>query len=153
MGRMIPLLLAAFFFMSSGLQAEDASRNSTAEDEAARELAAIQGIWIRTVTTDQGEFTITKDHAGHTTSLVITDAGGNVVEEKHSKFELNIDGPVRIFTFSDNVFVAGPNRGRVAPAPQSYIYRVVGDTFYEFRGLLTDQNEPINVITWKRAKE
>ena len=52
MGRMIPLLLAAFFFMSSGLQAEDASRNSTAEDEAARELAAIQGIWIRTVTTD-----------------------------------------------------------------------------------------------------
>jgi len=132
---------------------EEAADNSTAEDAAARELAVLQGTWFRTVKTEQGEFTIQKEHAGHTTSLVITDASGNVVEEKHSKFELNTDGQVRIFTFSDNIFIAGPNRGRVAPAPQSYIYRVVGNTFYEFRGLITDQNEPINVITWKRAKE
>ncbi|WP_237229164.1 hypothetical protein [Rubinisphaera sp. JC750] len=132
---------------------EEAPDNSTAEDAAARELAAVQGTWFRTVKTDQGEFTFMKEHAGHTTSLVITDAKGQLVEEKHSKFELSTDGPVRIFTFSDNIFVAGPNRGRVAPAPQSYIYRVVGDTFYEIRGLLKEDKDGINAFTWKRAKE
>ena len=153
MGRMVPLLLAAWLLTSAVVQAEEASQKSTAQDREAQELAAVQGTWFRTVKTDQGEFTFMKEHAGHTTTLVITDANGEIVEEKRSEFELNTNGPVRIFTFSNNVFLAGPNRGRVAPAPHSYIYRVVGNTFYEFRGLLTDQNEPVNVITWKRAKE
>ncbi|WP_013630816.1 hypothetical protein [Rubinisphaera brasiliensis] len=153
MGRMVPLLLTALLLTSSVVQAEEASQKSTAQDREAQELAAVQGTWFRTVKTDQGEFTFMKEHAGHTTTLVITDANGEVVEEKRSEFELNTDGPVRIFTFSNNVFVAGPNRGRVAPAPQSYIYRVVDDTFYEVRGLLKEDKDGINAITWKRAKE
>ncbi|WP_372895391.1 hypothetical protein [Stieleria sp.] len=115
------------------------------------DLAEVQGTWVRTVKTETGTYTITKQHRGNETTLTITGADDRVVESKTSEFRLETTGKVRIFTFFNNRFTAGANRGRTADVPQSYIYRVTGDTFIEVRGMLIDDDSEPAVITWKRV--
>ena len=115
------------------------------------DLAEVQGTWVRSVKTDAGTYTITKQHRGNETTLTITGADDRVVESKTSEFRLETTGKVRIFTFFNNRFTAGANRGRTVNAPQSYIYRVTGDTFVEIRGMLIDDDSEPAVVTWKRV--
>ena len=122
-------------------------------DTAAQELAAVQGKWVRTVETDRGMFKIVKEHKGNKTTLTIMDSEGQIVEEKNSEFRLETTGKVRVFTFFNNVFTAGPNKGRTDDAPQSYIYQVTGDTFVEVRGLMIGDDDRISAFTWERVKE
>lgn len=122
-------------------------------DAAAQELAAVQGMWVRTVETDRGTFKIIKEHKGDKTTLTVMDSDGRIVEEKNSEFRLETPGKVRVFTFFNNVFTAGPNKGRTDDAPQSYVYRVTGDTFVEVRGLMVGDDERLSAFTWERVKE
>ncbi|MCS7469202.1 hypothetical protein NZK35_21325 [Stieleria sp. ICT_E10.1] len=117
------------------------------------DLAEVQGTWVRTVKTDAGTYTMTKEHRGNETTLTITSSDDRVVESKTSEFRLETTGKVRIFTFFNNRFTAGANRGRTANAPQSYIYRVTDDTFVEVRGMLIADDSKPAVVTWKRVQE
>ncbi|QDV42397.1 hypothetical protein Enr13x_22420 [Stieleria neptunia] len=128
-------------------------QDSDATQSSPEALAEVQGKWVRTVEAKGGTYTITKAHSGHETTLTITDADDRVVESKTSEFRLETTGKVRIFTFFNNTFTAGANRGRTVKAPQSYIYRVTDDRFIEVRGMLiADESKPA-VVTWKRVKE
>lgn len=126
-------------------------RGDAAQAAGGEDLARVQGKWVRTVRTDRGRFKILKEHKGNKTTLTVLDSRGRVVEQKNSEFRLENTGNVRIFTFFNNVFTSGPNKGRTDNASQSYAYRVSGDTFIEFRGLLNGDNERPLVFTWERV--
>lgn len=128
------------------------SKNDISNDTA-DELAKVQGKWVRTMKTDSGTFKVIKEHQGNTTILTFFDSMGNVVAGKKSEFRLEKTGKVRIFTFFNNVVTAGPQKGQTDKEPQSYIFRVTEDSFFEIRGLLIgDDVEPV-AITWKRFNE
>ena len=129
----------------------DSPQKTETPQSSPADLAEVQGTWVRTVKTDTGTYTITKEHRGNETTLTIKSAADRVVESKTSEFRLETTGKVRIFTFFNNRFTAGANRGRTANAPQSYIYRVTDDTFVEVRGMLIDDDSNPAVVTWKRV--
>lgn len=129
-------------------KAKEASVKS--DDE---ELTKVQGKWGRTVETGTGTIKIVKEHKGNKTTLTVMDSAGQVVEKKKSDFRVENTGKIRIFTYFNNAFTAGPNKGRADDAPQSYIYRVTGDTFVEVRGLLVGDDERRSAFTWERLKE
>ena len=131
----------------------DNAKKSPNSDVAAQELAAVQGKWGRTVNTDRGTFKIVKEHKGNKTTLTITDSEGEVVEQKESEFRLETTGNVRVFTFFNNLFTAGPNKGRKDDTPHSYLYRVTNDTFAEIRGVMIGDDDRLAAFTWKRVKE
>lgn len=134
-------------------KAGESEKKPTISDVAAQELAAVQGKWFRTVETDRGTFKIEKEHKGNTTILTITDAEGEMVEQKESEFRIETTGKARVFTFFNNVFTAGPNKGRKDDTPQSYIYRITDDTFAEIRGVLIGDGDRLAAFTWQRVKE
>ena len=135
------------------VKADEAKNESIVSDVAGQELAAVQGKWGRTVETDRGTFKIIKEHKGNKTILTIRDFEGEVVEQKESEFLLETKGPVRVFTYFNNVFTAGRNKGRKDNVSQSYVYRVTDDTFAEIRGVLIGSDDRLAAFTWKRVKD
>ncbi|MEM8672127.1 MAG: hypothetical protein AAGG48_31715 [Planctomycetota bacterium] len=131
---------------------DEAKDGDDTEGANAKELAAVQGKWIRSVETDGGTFKILKEHFGNKTKLTVYGPKGKVFEEKTSEFRLEIRNNVRVFKFFNNRFTAGPNKGRMVKAPASYIYRVAGDTFFEIRGMLIGDDSAPSVTTWKRFR-
>ncbi len=59
-------------------------------------------------------------------------------------------GQIRVFAFSDLTYTEGPNKGEKANGTQAYIYKVAGDKFIEFWGILGDADSPILTHRWKR---
>lgn len=135
----------------SSLKPDDIENASAPTED--KELAAVQGKWMRTVRTGKGTYKIVKEHTGHQTKLTITNAYGIVVEAKNSEFRLRTTDSVRVFTFFNNVATIGPNKGRTDKTPQSYVYRVTDDTFFEVRGLLLGDDDRLSAFTWKRVKD
>ncbi len=131
----------------------EAKLDSNDRDKADGALAAVQGTWERTVESDRGTFRIVKEHRGHKTTVTVMDTDGRVLEAKQSEFRLEATGSVRVFTFFNNLFTAGPNKGRREEAPNSYIYRVAGDTFVEVRGMLLGDDDRLSAFTWKRVNQ
>lgn len=125
-------------------------KSSKVTDE---ELAKVQGKWYRNVETKRGKFKIIKDHKGNLTTLTVLDANSRIVEEKQSEFRLEITDKVRVFTFFNNVFTSGPNKGRIEDEAKSYIYRISDHTFVEIRGMLVNVDEPAGAFTWRRLEE
>ncbi len=123
------------------------------DDAQAKELAAVQGRWARTMETEGGKIKVYKEHIGNKSIVTFMDSDGNVVGAKRSEFRLETTGDVRIFTFFNNVVTAGPQQGQIDAQPHSYIYRVVGDTFVEVNGMLIGDNRAPSAYTWTRVKE
>lgn len=122
-------------------------------DDKDAEAAKVQGRWRRTVKTDRGTFEYVKEHRGNVSTLTIRDADGKILAAKKSTFRLEAAGKVRIFTFFDNVFTAGPHKGQTDAAAHSYVYRVTGDKFFEVNGLLADDIVEPSAIVWERIPE
>ncbi len=59
---------------------------------------------------------------------------------------------MRVFTYSEQEFTAGPNQGAEAGGTGAYVYKVVGDTFVEIWGVLDDTDREIEVMRWQRVK-
>ena len=112
----------------------------------------VTGTWERKVNTPQGEYRIVKTHAEGKTTLRTFDAAGNIVEAKSSEYRLKDTEQVRIFTYFNNEFTAGPGAGVKVPGEFSYLYRIEGDRFYEIRGVLKGDADPFQVIVWERVK-
>ena len=117
------------------------------------ELAQVQGKWVRTIKTDKGIGKVVKEHRGNETTVTAFDSEGQVVAAKTSEFRLEKTGKVRILTFFNSSITAGPQKGQTDKKPQSYLYRVTGDTFFEVHGLLLDDSAEPLVLTWERVKD
>ena len=144
-------LLPNGFVKLSQPEYRDAVRE--AEVEAGADLEAVEGKWVRKIKTDQGTFTITKEHRGRKTTLTVTDSQGNLVDGKTSEFRLERRDQVRVFTFFNNVYTHGPYRGRSVDTESSYIYRVIGDSFVEIRGALVGDPDAPDAFVWERVKQ
>jgi hypothetical protein len=159
--RLDALLLVIVLATTAALAADapneandELKKDATVVDrEAADELAKVQGKWSRTVKSDDGIYTMVKEHRGNATTVTVFDAQGNVVAGKKSEFRLEQAGKVRIFTFFDNVITIGPQQGQIDKGPHSYVYKIAGDSFYEVHGVLVgDDSEPL-AFSWTRVKE
>jgi hypothetical protein len=103
----------------------------------------MQGRWVRSVQAIQGnQSTVTR-----------YDENGKVLAAHTAQFALSRDGRVRLFTFWNQEFTAGPNKGKTRAERRSFVYRVDANTFYEARGLLVDEPESPGLNLWKRAGE
>jgi hypothetical protein len=146
-----PFIVVVLISVHGLLRAELPSKSNVAD--TAEEFAKVQGKWFRTVATENGMVKVVKEHKGNETILTFYDPMGNVAAGKKSEFRLEKTGRVRIFTFFNNVVTAGPQKGLTDKEPQSYIFKVTDDSFFEVRGLLVGEEVDPVAITWKRLKE
>lgn len=126
-----------------------------ADTEAAilkEDLRRLQGRW-ELIFKAQGR-TVRSVQAidGNKSTVTRYDEKGAVLEAHTADFTLSISGRTKIFTYSNYEVTAGPAKGK-RRSQRSYVYRLDGDSFFEVRGVLVDQSEPIAVNHWRRMKE
>ncbi len=121
-------------------------------DDKEQPADPVAGAWERNVDTPQGTYRFVKTHLDGKTTLHITGPDGAIVESKTSEYRVSETEAVRIFTYFNNVITAGPNSGERIPGESSYIYRIEEDRFYEVRGLLKSDTDPLQVIVWNRVQ-
>ena len=122
--------------------------------KAAADLVAIQGVWTREMKNAQGAvFRVEKRVEGKRETLVMIDSNGNTAYAQTNKFELTLENGIRRFTFRDLVVTAGPDQGGKRPGPESFQYRLEGDTLYEVWGLIEGDRRPLALIVWQRPKK
>lgn len=122
-------------------------------DEQIEPIKAVQGKWVRHLTTPNGPVTIVKEHKGRNTILTAYDDQKNVIYSHESEFKIEQLGKVRVFTFYNRKITAGPNAGQKIKEPDSFIFRVDNKRFIEVNGLLDgDANAP-NLLIWERMEE
>jgi hypothetical protein len=156
--RRMPFMVVAFWaaFCSALAAADRPAEIPPAEvpaDKTAADQQAMQGRWFREAANRQGAiFRIEKLIDGTRDTITEFDANGNTIHSHTGTFKLTLDGSVRLFTFSNITVTAGPNLGAHIPGPGSFIYKLDGDTLYEFQGLLEGDRRPLAVYVWKRVK-
>lgn len=111
------------------------------------------GKWERTQRQPQGTFRFIKEHRDQQTRLTITDAAGNVVQEKTSAYSLSRVGNYGLFTYYDNKIIRGRGQGELISEEQSYLYRIQNNQFFEIRGLEIGGPVPVTIIVWTRLNE
>ena len=138
--------LALVLVLGGGLTATD-------EDALKKDLETLQGTWAVQAVLDGQPHRITKTIEGNTETYAIT-RDGEVVYEHRVDFRLERSGSVRLFVFSNQVVTAGPQKGMRSDREGAYIYKVIGDRFYEVDGFLDDQREwaeEPQMIRWDRV--
>ncbi len=109
----------------------------------------IQGIWSRSERSGLfGSRRITKEIHGDRETVTYYDSDGNVESADNVKFTLRRAGPIRIFSFSEQEFTAGPQKGQKSNATVEYVYKIVGDKFVEIWGVLSPTDDELKVMRW-----
>jgi hypothetical protein len=123
------------------------------DPQEAADLAAIAGLWERSVVTPDGRtFRILKDVKDGGETLTTVDQDGRILHAHTVDIRLKREGAIRVFLFSNRRITEGPDRGRRVAGSSGYAYRVRGDELVEVHGLLDiDDGEP-GVVVWKRPK-
>jgi len=125
-----------------------------AADENAEELKKLAGRYERSATNNAGtQFRLTKEIDGNQEVVTTLDDVGNVVTSHTAAIKVEKRGGVRIFSFFNRVFLAGPNKGEQQFETVSYIYRADQEWFVEARGLMDGDPSPPGMLLWKRVKE
>ena len=135
------------------LERTDDKRSEQYQDAPKEDLEAIQGLWSRTYRS--GLFStsrVTKEIQGDREVVTYYTSDGKVDNANSVKIRLRRAGPIKIFTYSDWKYTAGPNAGTEREGSYEYVYKVVGDTFVEIPGVLTDQDADVSLMRWKREK-
>lgn len=148
--RMLYMAVAAAVLggVLGGLSAEEVA------DESAKELARIAGRFERKFTNSAGvEFRVVREMAGNQSVVTLYDDVGHLVESHTSTVQVEKKGGVRILSYGNSLFTAGPRKGHVRAITQSYLYRLEGDTFIEARGLHENDPQPPAMFAWKRVKD
>jgi hypothetical protein len=122
--------------------------------KATADLMAMQGVWTREMKNAQGavlrvEKRVDRKHE----TLMMFDSNGNTIYAQTDNFELTLENGIRRFTFRDLVVTAGPDQGGKRPGPESFQYRLEGDTLYEVWGLIEGDRRPLSLFVWKRPKK
>lgn len=109
----------------------------------------VEGTWERVLKVDGPLKRIVKVHRNGITTLTYYGAEDRVLLERESKYQLIQSGKVQIFKFFD------PNVTRGPAQPNSkggaYVWRVDGNKFYEFRGVLEEDSSSPGVAVWHRV--
>jgi hypothetical protein len=116
------------------------------------DLRNLQGRWELVLKFQGRTIRSVQSIEGNKSTVTRYDEKGAVLEAHSADFTLSISGRTRIFTYFNYEVTAGPNKGRRGPQ-RAFVYRVDGDSFFEARGLLVDQGEPVALSRWKRVKE
>jgi len=128
---------------------------STVADEGLlkKDLEQIQGVWVRSERT--GLFSsrrVTKEIKGDTETVTSYDGDGGVETAHTVKIKLRRSGPIRIFAYSDQTFIAGPDKGQKEEGTKAYVYKVVGNTFVEIIGVWDETTTELTTREWTRLK-
>lgn len=113
-----------------------------------------QGRFERTVNNAAGTpFQMIQEFSGDTSTVIVYDDVGNLVQSHTATFKTEKRGPVRVLSFYNLVVTAGPNKGASDPATHSYIYRYDGKQFAEVWGVLEGDESPPRIAIWQRIEE
>lgn len=119
-----------------------------------RRVADVEGSWQRTVKDEEGKLNrIVKQHDAGKTTLSVYDEAGKLVHQHQSQYKLSESGEVQLFTYFGMEATAGPAKGQKRADASAYVYRIHGDSFYEFRGALPNDAAPPGTIVWQRVKD
>ena len=129
-------------------------RQLSADEDSAAELKRIEGCFERKFQNAAGTtFRVLREVAGDQSRVTTWDDVGNVVESHTSTIKVEKRGSVRVLSFFNLTVTAGPHKGHVDFATNSYIYRLEGDTFTEAWGLLEGDSSPPRMFQWQRCKD
>lgn len=113
-------------------------------------LKEIQGRWVRRAKSGDQVITIVKEYKGQQTLLTATGAGGEILHQHSSEFELRALDGVLVYTYKNRKVLAGPGKGKFEPNPVPYIYRIRQGKFFEIRGAHEGDPAPPDIIIWER---
>lgn len=128
---------------------------SRAEGETKDDMALVQGRWERKVTgnTEGPVVRVTKEIKGNKEVVTYYDKDGKVTRQHQVNFILDTAGPVKLFTYSNQEVLQGPDKGQKYPGTVSYIYRVNQREFGEVWGFLPGQEQrTVLLLVWQKAK-
>lgn len=115
-------------------------------------VADVEGTWQRTVKDEEGNSNrIVKQHEAGKTTLSVYDQTGRLVHQHQSKYQLSESDGVKTFTYFGMEATAGPAKGQKREDASTYVYRIRGDSFYEFRGAFRGDTSPPGLIVWQRV--
>jgi hypothetical protein len=126
----------------------------TAQDEDKKDLAALQGKWQDEGKDQTGaEFRVVKTVEGNRETLQ-TFRDGELIHAHIVDFKLRRTDEVRIFTYSNMIITAGPNKGEKKPDEGSYIYQVRGDQWITIEGMMNADDDRLlpAVTAYTRVK-
>jgi hypothetical protein len=129
---------------------------SRAAGETRDDMALVQGRWERVVKgrTEGPVARVVKEIRGNKETVTYFDDQGKVTRQHRVDFVLDSAGPVKIFTFSNQEILEGPDKGRKYPGTVSYVYRVRPREFAEVWGFLPGQEGRTTLLlVWHRMKE
>ena len=119
-----------------------------------KRVADVEGRWERQAKDEKGKPNrIVKQHRAGETTLSVYDEEGKLVHQHQSKYKLSESGEVQIFTYFGMKATAGPAKGQERTGARAYVYRIHGDSFFEFRGALRDDTAPPGTTVWQRVKD
>lgn len=148
------LVLWTLFWVAMGTDVRTSvAQEPKPEPQSKIDGSDIEGKWERFMTSNGMKYRIVKEHRDHATAVLVYDSTGKLLQEKHSRYEIDTSGSVRVFTYFDNKVVAGQNRGAFLADENSYVYRVDGDRFYEIHGIRIRDDQKVQIIVWKRVAE
>lgn len=118
---------------------------------ADKSLDAVQGTWERVVTRADGVKLgrVVKVTDGNKESVAYYDADDQLVRRHTATISVSRKQGIRYFTYSNLEVTDGADRGKKAPGPSTYVYKVQGDTFFEIYGL-DDDDRPLQILVWKK---
>jgi len=118
------------------------------------QVGSVEGKWERRSKDEVGKsYHFIKQHKDGQTIHTVYDENGGVLVQHISQYKLRNTEDVHVFTTSNTEITAGPNKGQKVAGPQSYAYRIQGDSLYEFWGVLQSQPATPGLIVWTRVKE
>lgn len=119
-----------------------------------KRVADVEGSWERQVKNQKGKLNrIVKQHEAGNTTLSVYDEAGKVLHQHQSQYKLSESGGVKIFTYFGMEATAGPAKGQKREDANAYVYRIHGNSFYEFRGALSGDTSPPGMIVWQRVTD
>lgn len=127
----------------------------TEEEGLKEDYKQLEGSWETEQRDAQGVvFTVVKTERDRKSVVTVYDQNGNVTYAHTSDFELKRQGDIRIFRHSNRIVTAGPDKGKIQKEPREYIYKIVGDRFYEIQGaMISQQRESPRIGVWKRRNK
>jgi hypothetical protein len=125
-----------------------------AADDDADELKKLAGRYERSFANNAGTmFRVTKEIDGDQERVTTLDDDGNVIASHTATIKVEKRGPVRVFSYSNRVALAGPHKGERQVGTFSYIYRADQDSFVEARGVMDGDPSPPGMAIWKRIND
>jgi hypothetical protein len=127
---------------------------SMAAEDDPDELKKLAGRYERTFSNNAGTvFRAVKEIDGNQEIVTLFDDVGNVVTAHSATIKVEKHGPVRVFSFFNRVYLAGPNKGDTQFGTVSYVYRADQEGFVEARGAMDGDRSSPGMLVWKRIKD